>query len=636
MKMKADFLNSIISILLIILIIPGLIPSVVSAADEQLGDDGNSTNNPNIILEEISTDPKYPKPNSVVTITALVKNTGNAASNPTSITYTIDGIVLDPYFVYSIDPGAEVTITLPPWVPDKEGTVTITASVENMPDSQISKDVKVIENQLPDLIIENIVPKTSSPQEGKSLDFTVRVKNQGISPSGAALAKYYVNENPGQDINIPSISEGKSEPVAFSLTPDQVKVGSMQVKVVVDSGNAVSESNEANNELTIPISVKALLPDLTISSLSWSPETPKIGENIAFIAAIKNSGSVASPISKLKYSINGTSEGGEIPVPALAVGEATQGTFFWTPGNEGNFEVTAMVDPDSVVPESAETNNALKKTVTVAKENTSIDGGNEGSSSPDSSSGSSSSSSSSSHSSSGGGGLLSREPASNVAAKELVTRNVVNGNHVMYDFQENSTCIIYIEYDAERTFLKTTTTVEELKNKSTLVSKRAPGRLYKYFNVWVGDKGGGLPTSLKNGSIGFKVEKAWISNSTANINESFVTLQLYNKSNTSWEPLYTKKTGEDNNYMYFKSTTPSFSSFAITTYTGVLEKNGTQVGAKLQDTLTGLEGAGKVGLNGSANNSKAQEARSAAKILMAISLPLFLIFIGYLVIKKKI
>ena len=235
-----------------------------------------------------------------------------------------------------------------------------------------------------------------------------------------------------------------------------------------------------------------------------------------------------------------------------------------------------------------------------------------------------------------GMGMLYREPASNVAAKELVTRNVVNGNHIRYDFQENSTCIIYIEYDAERTFLKTTTTVEELKNKSTLVSKRAPGRLYKYVNIWVGDKGGGLPTSLKNGSIGFKVEKAWISNSTANINESFVTLQWYNKSNTSWEPLYTEKTGEDNNYMYFKSTTPGFSSFAITKYTGELEKNGTQVGAKLQDTLTGLGGAGKVGLNGSANNSKAQEARSAAKILMAISLPLFLIFVGYLVIKKKI
>ena len=138
------------------------------------------------------------------------------------------------------------------------------------------------------------------------MDFTVRVKNQGIATSGAALAKYYINEVPGQDINISALSEGESTSVAFSLTPDQVKVGTMQVKVVVDSGNTVSESNETNNELTIPISVKGLLPDLTIESISWSPETPKIGENIAFTATIKNSGSGASPSSKLKYSINGT------------------------------------------------------------------------------------------------------------------------------------------------------------------------------------------------------------------------------------------------------------------------------------------------------------------------------------------
>ena len=39
--MKADFLNSIISVLLILLIIPGIIPGVASAADGQLGDGGN-------------------------------------------------------------------------------------------------------------------------------------------------------------------------------------------------------------------------------------------------------------------------------------------------------------------------------------------------------------------------------------------------------------------------------------------------------------------------------------------------------------------------------------------------------------------------------------------------------------------
>ena len=144
------------------------------------------------------------------------------------------------------------------------------------------------------------------------------------------------------------------------------------------------------------------------------------------------------------------------------------------------------------------------------------------------------------------GSSYSKEPAQNVALKELATRNVMSGDHLRFDFLQNSTCIQYIEYDALRTFMKTTTTVEELKGKSTFVSERPTGGIYKYFNVWLGDKGGGLSSSISNGLIGFRVEKSWINNNS--VNESNVALQLYNKS---WEQLYTKKVGEDNNYSYF-------------------------------------------------------------------------------------
>jgi len=188
---------------------------------------------------------------------------------------------------------------------------------------------------------------------------------------------------------------------------------------------------------------------------------------------------------------------------------------------------------------------------------------------------------------------------------------------------------MYIEYDAKRTFQKTTTTVEELKNKSTFVPERAFGSVYKYVNIWVGDNGGGLPTSLANGVIGFRVEKSWINNNS--INESLITLQWYN---TSLEPLYTKKVGEDNNYSYFTSTTPGFSFFAIT-YLGEANKNNTQIESKLQNTIGSLVGAGNA-LNKRGNNSEAEEAKGAAKVLMAIALPLFLILVGYLVLKKKI
>ena len=190
---------------------------------------------------------------------------------------------------------------------------------------------------------------------------------------------------------------------------------------------------------------------------------------------------------------------------------------------------------------------------------------------------------------------------------------------IKYDFTENNTCITDIEFDALRTFQKTTTVVEELKNKSIFVSKSPVGRIYNYVNIWVGNKGAGLPTSLKNGIVVFKVEKAWINNS--NVNESLITLQWYNNS---WETLHTEKIGEDNNYAYFESKTPGFSLFAITEYKVELDKNGT-------------DGSRKAAINGSLNNSRdsrGEQARGAAKVLMAIFLPLTLA--GYFVVRKKI
>jgi PGF-pre-PGF domain-containing protein len=235
----------------------------------------------------------------------------------------------------------------------------------------------------------------------------------------------------------------------------------------------------------------------------------------------------------------------------------------------------------------------------------------------------------SNYSSSPGMSLVSREPEGNVVAKELATRNVISGNHIMYDFPGNSTCILFIEYDAEKTFLKTTTTVEELKSKSVFIPKLPLGIIYKQVNIQIGDKGVELSPSLKNGLIGFRVKKAWIHDK--NVNESMIVLQRYNKN---WEPLYTEKVGEDTDYIYFRSKTSGFSSFAITEYPGEVTKNGAQAESKLKDTLRSQEKTGEIAISGSSNNNRAKQAREVAKILMAISLPLILA--GYFVVRKKL
>ena len=228
--------------------------------------------------------------------------------------------------------------------------------------------------------------------------------------------------------------------------------------------------------------------------------------------------------------------------------------------------------------------------------------------------------------------LVSSEPATNIAVRELATESIISGYPVQFNFAKNATCIVKIEFDPKKTFRKTTTVVEELKNRSTLVPTSPEGTAYKYVNIWVGDRGAGLPTSIKSGFVEFKVEKAWIKDN--NISEAQVVLQRYDNN---WQPLYTEKVGEDENYIYFKSETPGYSFFAITEYTGqnIMKINGA---GKIQETLRNLGTEGRAVLYGSAGNesSMIKNPMGAARILMAISLPLFMLLVGYGIFKKKI
>ena len=232
------------------------------------------------------------------------------------------------------------------------------------------------------------------------------------------------------------------------------------------------------------------------------------------------------------------------------------------------------------------------------------------------------------------GSGVSQESPGNIEVKELATRHVIGGYHINYEFMENATCITFIEYDAKRTFRKTTTIVEVLKDKSSLVTSAPAGKIYEYVNIWVGEQGGGLPTSIKNGVVGFRIEKAWIKNN--NVNEAFITLQWYDKE---WQPLYTEKTGEDQDYVYFIASTPGYSSFAITEYTAGEIKGEDKNSGKIQEVILRNLHSGKQEnmLHGNIEkNTEDVGPMQAAKVLMAISLPAFLLVVGYCVLKKKI
>ncbi len=184
----------------------------------------------------------------------------------------------------------------------------------------------------------------------------------------------------------------------------------------------------------------------------------------------------------------------------------------------------------------------------------------------------SSSSGGSSHSSSGssgggGGAGGSPEPQSNVEVKELSQAFIASGNSVRFDFARNATSVVYITFNSKKTAGKTTTIVEILKGKSTLVSQLPSGEVYKSLNIWVGNSGFATPNNIENAVVCFKVEKSWMQDK--GINRSSIILNRYNDK--KWNQLPTSLLSEDNKYLYFTAQTPGFSPFAITDNTIVKE-----------------------------------------------------------------
>jgi PGF-pre-PGF domain-containing protein len=201
----------------------------------------------------------------------------------------------------------------------------------------------------------------------------------------------------------------------------------------------------------------------------------------------------------------------------------------------------------------------------------------------------------SSHSSGGSGGSGgSPEPQSNVEAKEISQTFIASGNHAKFDFPQQATPVVYVNFDSKKTAGKTTTIAEMLKGKSTLVSELPSDEVYKFLNIWVGNGGFATSKNIENAVVCFKVEKFWVQDKK--IDKSSITLNKY--SDKTWNQLPTSLSSEDDNYLYLTAQTSGFSYFAITgktTATGTIQPSADKTQSTVNDiqnnTNTGSKAA---------------------------------------------
>ncbi|MGB9133499.1 MAG: PGF-pre-PGF domain-containing protein [Methanosarcina sp.] len=326
----------------------------------------------------------------------------------------------------------------------------------------------------------------------------------------------------------------------------------------------------------------------------------KAGDIIEYQISVKNNGkvdltgvSVSDPLVQLAGPV-----GDDVCPGVLNVGETwkytgnytvTQDDISSNGGGDGDIDNTATVRCNKLSDKtsSVEVPIILPRNIVTGADSGSnntngTDSEDSGTNNGNGDGASSSGGSSGSSSGSSGGAGGSPEPAKNIEVKELSQAFVTSGNPAKFNFPKNATSVTYITFDTKKTAGKTTTIVEMLKGKSTLVSDLPSGELYKSFNIWVGNSGFATSKNIENAVIGFKVEKSWMQDK--GIDRSSIVLNRY--SDSKWSQLSTSLSGEDDGYMYFTAETPGFSPFAVTSKTAVKE-SGTEM--QSESSTAGIE-----------------------------------------------
>lgn len=299
-------------------------------------------------------------------IRAIVTNQGEVDAGAFTVSL-INGAETWSSQISSLAAGASKTLMFPFSTPPEPQTIVITVTADskdvivesNESNNSNSTTVEIIEPQLPDLTITSFTAGAASYETGKTMIFSVTVKNQGTAASGSAYLSLSGNGVSTYKQSIGALAVGGTKQLSFSV-PAPGSAQTLTLTAFADCDEVVSESNEDNNTQSVSVEiVKPLLPDLTVTSVTPAKASYRAGETITFTAVVRNNGIIACPESQIRFSVAEITSQTKALSRIPAGGSVAVSFALTAPGivGEKTYTVTAMADPNDAVDESNENNN---------------------------------------------------------------------------------------------------------------------------------------------------------------------------------------------------------------------------------------------------------------------------------------
>lgn len=189
-------------------------------------------------------------------VNVTVINTGTAKTSFFTVQLEDEGTVIAQEIVDYLNIG-ETKLLIFNWKPLSTGLHNLKVIIDSLYQVEESNEfnndlIKLLNVELkrPDLVVDNLtIP--SDPQVNHTYQLNADISNIGIFDAGTFIVELYdVTKNGStlvRSITVDGLIEGATVPLQFGWKP--TSNGSHTLKILIDTGNQVNESNETNNQL---------------------------------------------------------------------------------------------------------------------------------------------------------------------------------------------------------------------------------------------------------------------------------------------------------------------------------------------------------------------------------------------------
>lgn len=343
------------------LIILSLVPTVILA--DRIAPDVS------IADSDIQCSNDFPKALETIVINVTVHNIGGMDATAVTVWFYQDNeaIPFTPQKTIANIPVNKTGTASANWAGLVPKTYSINVKVcctadTNLANNAASKTLTVGTPSGPLVVDMSIDPPACKPGQVFWANGTVKLATQ---PQPGASVTISVKDRTGAAVGTPvQTTAGTNGAFAANLTAP-TGAGDYLVEAGASSGGL-----NGNDTGTL----RVVLPDLLITTVTFSSPTPKEGDDVKVTATLKNNGTDSAGSVFVAF-YDGNAKFASVRVDSLAAGNSTPVAATWK-ALKGTHQIKAAADPDNKVVESSEENNALTVPITVKEKGGDGAGGN--------------------------------------------------------------------------------------------------------------------------------------------------------------------------------------------------------------------------------------------------------------------